>query len=83
MLLNLRTIKCFAAQHIQDKVSECLSFISTFNHYNMSEIHLIIVLLLGQEISNELALHCILDKLFLGYVPITITVNCSSRDDST
>ena len=39
---------------------------------------LVVVLLLGQQISYELALHCILDKLLFGNVTVTVPVDGGS-----
>ena len=41
-------------------------------------LSLVIVLSLGHKVSDELALSCILDKLFLGNVAVSVKVNRSS-----
>ena len=46
---------------------------------NNLNIFSVVILLLGQKIRYKLALHPILDKLLLGNVSISITVNSGSK----
>ena len=47
---------------------------------NNLNIFSVVILLLGEKIRYKLALHPILDKLLLGNVSVSITVNSGSKN---